>query len=224
MAKNAQAQVDATATGDETTAATEAPGRKTRNSVAKKFYIVPGLADADQPQKVVAGSTAVRFDFANGVSRTVAPGDLPESIAALLTLYGIAQKLGDTYAGVSGDIDEAVEGFDAMLEQFKAGDWSTERAATGPLSSRVVEAWVNVQTAAGKSPTDEAKAAVAAILKDGGTWPATGETVTAAQAKAKFTANPKIAAEMERLRAERAAAKLAKLAEKPATTDAEIDF
>lgn len=204
--------------------ATPAATGKKRNTIAAKHYITVG---GDDPQKIVAESAAVEFRFKNGETRRCELSNYAENIQNLFGLYGIAQKLGDAYAGVDGDVDAAVENFDALNEQLLGGEWTSESRASGPRIGHVVEAWERILVAAGKPPTDAARDGLTALLKAGGVWPG-GVTVTAAEAKAKMMARPDIQAKVAEIAAERAAERLKKLQEAAAATNSgdlgDMDF
>lgn len=75
--------------------------------------------------------------FSNGQKREVTITDLPSEIQLNLALHGLSQKLGDSYASVKGNVELAIEKFDAVLKQLAAGEWAAKREGEG--SSKVTE-------------------------------------------------------------------------------------
>tara|TARA_R110000868_G_scaffold343142_2_gene604227 strand:+ start:1034 stop:1651 length:618 start_codon:yes stop_codon:yes gene_type:complete len=100
--------------------------------------------------KEVLADGSVRFDFANGNTRTF---DVANSNLLLeLASHGAKQKIGDETAGVA-DVDDMVIAVDAMLERLAKGDWSKAREAGDGFSgaSVVIRA---VMEATGKVQAD----------------------------------------------------------------------
>ena len=100
--------------------------------------------------KEVLADGSVRFDFANGNTRTF---DVANSNLLLeLASHGAKQKIGDETAGVA-DVDDMVIAVDAMLERLAKGDWSKAREAGDGFSgaSVVIRA---VMEATGKAQAD----------------------------------------------------------------------
>lgn len=75
--------------------------------------------------------------FADGSKREVNLSDLPQEIQVTLALHGLAQKLGDSYASVKGNVGDAIKKFDAVLAQLTSGEWAAKREGEG--SSKVTE-------------------------------------------------------------------------------------
>ena len=85
--------------------------------------------------KEVLADGSVRFDFANGNTRTF---DVANSNLLLeLASHGAKQKIGDETAGVA-DVDDMVIAVDAMLERLAKGDWSKAREAGDGFSGASV--------------------------------------------------------------------------------------
>lgn len=83
-------------------------------------------------KKEVSGTT-VKFTFGDGETRTVDVARLDQAVREHAAAHGIAQTLGDSYAGSAGDVDWAKEQFDARLATLEGGSWSAERGSTGGL-------------------------------------------------------------------------------------------
>ncbi len=172
--------------------------------VSKKIHIDSG---GNESRSAVAGETEFRMLFASGDMIVVNRGDLPETVWDAAGWHGLAQKLGDSYAGQKESGDDPYENASAMLEQLVAGNWVTESKATGPRIGLLVEAVVAAKIKAGKEVGPQEEADIAERMKD---------KEHAKRAKA----NPAVAAEYERLVAERAAARYKAAAEKAKGTDA----
>lgn len=136
----------------------------------------------------------VSFTFTNGRVLSIIPGDLPVDMFTRLALHGVAQKVGDSYAGATTP-DEAYANAEAVIEALYAGQWNAGRESTGGI---LVEA---IARLTGK-PIAECKAAFDALPE--------------ASQKA-IAADVKVAAMVATIRLERAKAKAEK-------TDTGIDL
>lgn len=130
----------------------------------------------------------VTFTFGNGRSIEVDSNSFPEEIRKQLMLHGIAQKLGDSYAGAKGDYSTAIQNVEDIIEQLRAGVW---RAARGegdarPRLAELAEAIARIKGAA-------LEAATAAV-----------EKATDDQRK-QWRSNAKVKAVIAQIRAEKAA-------------------
>lgn len=161
-------------------------------AVCTKVY----LNHEGAPSKhVTTDAVALAFTFAHGGTHTVNFDDLSNDIRAAAMRHGLAQKLGDSFAG--DPPGEAEESFLAMLEQLRAGIWSGARTATGPRGGLIAEALQRVRS--DKYPT------VAVAAAEVASW---DEATRAAKVKV-----PALAAMIATIRAERAAARAAALSE-----------
>lgn len=131
--------------------------------------------------------------FSTGETLQVALADLPENIRLELALHGLSQKVGDSYASVKGDAVAAYAAAKKVIEQLLAGEWRTARAA-GEGKSRVSE----LAEAIARLKNVEVSVAAAAVAK------APEETLKL------WRSNAKIKAIIAEIRAEKAAARLAK--------------
>lgn len=88
--------------------------------------------------------TGVRFDFANGETRTVLISEvLP--LHARLAVHGLAQKLGDEYSGEK-TVDDCLLVFDNLAKELRSGVFNPGRSGdslsgAGTLAKAVVEAF-----------------------------------------------------------------------------------
>lgn len=177
--------------------------RGKRGSMAVKKYIMPNgeLSSSARPE-----ATGVRFIFGNGKEMVVSPSDLPESVVHCAILHGIAQKLGDTYAGAE-NVQEARESFDSMLERLLSGEWVAERKASGPSTTLLVEAISRVLSKNGRPVNVEN----------------IREKVQGKEARDAALRNPVFAAEYENIKVERAAARAKEANEKASGVTLDLD-
>lgn len=66
--------------------------------------------------------------FSNGKSAEITLDSLPGNIQKMLALHGLSQKLGDSYASVKGNVEEAMQRFEAVVTQLQSGEWRKTRA------------------------------------------------------------------------------------------------
>ena len=149
-------------------------------------------------KKIVAVETGtVTFDFGEAGSVVFDVNKCSEEMKLQLMLHGASQKVGDTYAGAKQATDgteiepevwahgEAV----AAVDKIYAGDWNVRRASGGPGITDLARALAEAMP-------DVTEAEAAERLAD-----------ASKEDKAALRKHPKIKAVLERLRAERAAAK-----------------
>ena len=137
----------------------------------------------------VEGVISCVLDFCNGVTRTfTAPS--PEMLDRLAQ-HGMEQKLGDEIAGIK-EVDDCVLAMEGLITRLEAGEWSKQRTSNGMAGTSVlIQALVEF---AGKEV-----AAIKEYLAD----------KTMAQ-KLALRNNPKVKVIVERIEAEKAAAKAEK--------------
>ncbi len=152
-------------------------------------------------KKIDTDAKVVVFAFTNGDSHTVALADFPDDIKTRFALHGISQKLGDSYASADG-IDEAIEAFLGTLETTTKGDWSTRAAGGGKGRTTMLA------EALAEATGQDLDAAVAVLAEQ------------TDEGKKAIKAHPQVRAILERISAERAAAKAAKAAKAAEETDA----
>lgn len=132
--------------------------------------------------------------FANGRQAEVNLDSLPQNIVRLLALHGLSQKLGDSYASVKGDVEEAIKRFDAVANQLASGEWKKAREGGGEGAGKVTELAAAIARFR-NAPIEKANAAVA--------------KATPEQKKA-WQGHPQLKAIIAQIRAEKAAEKAAK--------------
>ena len=128
---------------------------------------------------------------------------LPSAMRSQAMAHGIAQKLGDATAKDAETIaagyspEDAIADMQAMYDRVQDGDWTTKRESSGGATGgMLLEAIVKLKVAAGETVDNDARQAIRAKLRD-------------KDVRAGALANEEIAAEYERVRAERQAGKTA---------------
>jgi len=154
--------------------------------------------DVEGKQSYFAGASALEFRFANGETETVKPNDLDDSIKLAAMFHGLSQKLGDAYAS-SKDADEAYDKFMSLKERIEIGEWLAERQSAGPRISQVIRALVAAKAASGVTITEEDMAAKYHALDE--------------DQKKAIVKDPRVDAQLQKIKAEAAAARAAKAAE-----------
>jgi len=134
------------------------------------------------------------FTFGNGEVVTLDTNTLPEDQKFNLFMHGVGAKCGDSYAGAKGDFTVAIAAVQKVIDQLMADQWCASRASSGEGAPKIGEL---SQAIANLKSMDVAvvSAAVAKATDD--------------QRKA-WRKNAAIAAEIARMRAEKAAARAAK--------------
>lgn len=136
----------------------------------------------------------VTFAFGNGETVTLDTNALSDEQKFNLLIHGAQQKIGDSYASAKGDYTIGVAAAQKVCDQLLADQWNASRASTGegaPKIGELAQAIANlkgmeiklVSDAVGKATDDQRKA---------------------------WRKNAAIAAEIARMRAEKAAARAAK--------------
>lgn len=174
---------------------------------AKKSYF---LQDGTEVRSASPEAVRLQFSFANGDTLNVDPSKLSEQVRYCAMFHGLAQKIGDSYAG-SKTPDEASEEASSLWERLEAGEWIAERESAGPRISLILAAIVKARADAGKPFTDAEQAERAEKLKTDKTY------------RESAMANPAVKAAYAALQAERAAERAAKAAAEAGTATAETD-
>ena len=73
----------------------------------------------------MAGAVAVRLDFRNGQTRTLA---LRDDMIAKYASYGAERKVSNEMTGVN-DVDEAVRAVERLISRLDRGEWTKRRNA-----------------------------------------------------------------------------------------------
>jgi len=192
-----------------------------RKTIAKKVYT---YADGSEGRSFKPGATGLRFDFIGDDGETVTesvavnPDNYPENIQTATRWHGLAQKLGDAYAGSSKSEKSPFELFEEMNESLMEGTWVAEGESAGPRTTLVLDALLAVVVAAKKLDLAKMGEEKVAELRAN-----LAKSIETKEQKAEALKDKRIAAEYERLRAERAAAK-AKAAAEAAAEGGGEDF
>ena len=128
---------------------------------------------------------SVLFKFVDGTEFTAHLNKVNDNIRTRLALHGLAQKLGDTYAG---DVESPAESVKDMFEELVGGEWSTRKPGE-PRTALVVEA---ISRVLGKT-LEDAKSFWEGLSDEG---------------KKKARAKPKVQLAMADIQRERAQAKV----------------
>lgn len=75
----------------------------------------------------------VRFDFNDGDALQILIEQLPEHLINHLVCHGLAQKIGDSYAGAKGDVQVAYDAARGVIDSLLAGEWNAKRTGTGGI-------------------------------------------------------------------------------------------
>lgn len=140
----------------------------------------------------------IGFDFGDAGELAVAMADLPVEIVANLAVHGLSQKLGDSYAGAKGAVEEL---------DMTADEWA--RAQVESVFKQLAEGNWTTRTPGGTQVTDLARALAIVMADDGVTEQMAAEKLseTGKEEKAELRKHPAVKAELDRIRLERAAAK-----------------
>jgi hypothetical protein len=168
--------------------AEEATTTTTRAKVAKRNYID---SDGNKSGSVPEVATALRLEFEGGESLQVQVEDFPVDIQARLAYHGLSQKIGDSWAGVKGDVSLALENAGTMIEHLMAGTWTEKATGLGPRPSLVADAVRRALEGAGQEVNEKRYAEIREKVK------------IKAEAKAALN-NPTIKAAYDAIKAERA--------------------
>lgn len=135
------------------------------------------------------GVLTVRLDFENGETRLAT---LRPDMLADFALHGASQKLGDEISGIE-EIEDAIEAIDQLIQRLDAGQWNTARQPGSGMAGASVLAKALVKVTG--QPIS--------VVRD---YLAKQDN----KVKAALRLEPKVAAEIKALEAEKAARAAAK--------------
>lgn len=138
-----------------------------RNKKSRRLFI-----QADGTKTPRAGLKTVGFSI-----EVLEDGEVLDTIEHLLSdfntevlnaaaAFGLVTSITNTFGSSKISSDEAVEAARARVETFLDGEWSADRQA-GVRTSDILEAFVAMRSAAGRSTSDERKADFVAQIKAG---------------------------------------------------------
>lgn len=140
-------------------------------------------------------NASVEFTFEGSEAPVVVKlGDFSEDMQLQFALYGISQKLGDSYSGSKGDSVKAYELFNGTLTELSAGNWRASRGEgeAKPRTTELAEAIARIQS----RPLADVTAALAAASDD---------------QRKTLRSNERVKATIAVIRAEKAQARMEKL-------------
>lgn len=159
--------------------------------VCEKVYVD---SEGKETRSATATAERLEFRFSNGETHAVELMEHNEEIRTCLGWFGISEKYGNAYAGSKGNVDDAEERFLSMQEQLTGGIWVERAEGVGPMPTLVVDAIAAAIEATGRTPDRDS---IREKVKDKGV-------------RTGALKDPRIRAEYEKLRAERAAVKAAR--------------
>jgi len=153
-------------------------------STAKKMYLYD---DGTEGAHAKPNTIGMEFRFTEGGMLSIGRTDVGDNCFAAAGWHGLGQKIGDTYAGKSGD--EAFEAAAAMIERLGMDEWLLARESAGPRGSMLLAAIAAAKEAASQE-FDEASVR---------------EKLSDKTYREKVMAVPQVKAQYDRIRAEAAA-------------------
>lgn len=155
---------------------------------------------ADKEYDLDTGELTITFG--NGKVVSADSNKIPEETRKQLMLHGLAQKVGDSYAGAKGNFGEAIQSAEDVVEQLYAGVWKSARGEgdAKPRLAELAEAIVRIK----QCTLEQATAAV--------------EKGTDEQRK-QWRSNAKVKAVIAQIRAEKAAKALEEAGEQELKVD-----
>lgn len=177
-----------------------------RKAICKKVYV---NSDGSESRSASVDAARLEFRFFGDDGETVTDtisliaSDMPENVGVCAKWHGLAQKIGDSYAGASKSDESAYDRAMAMVESLAGGEWVAEGESAGPRTTYLLDAICNViADATGSAPDDAKRAEIA-------------EAIKTADAKKSALGNAAIKAAYEKIKADAAVAR-AKAAAKAA--------
>lgn len=178
--------------------ATSVEATRTRREVSKRSF---RSADGTYTSRANTSSVGFRIEFVeNGHVIEHSLSDFPEGVRNAAAAFGLVTSITNTFGGVKGPVEDAIEAAEDRLAVFLEGDWSAERQ-TGPRSSQLVEAFKALRDDHGLETTDDRIAKFVEDLKN-------EEYAKTIMKDVQF------AAKLQAIRAKAAAERAAKLAAK----------
>ncbi len=134
----------------------------------KRVDVEIGYDDGDTGKVVRADAATLQFTFnETDEVRTIDLTKIPEASRLCAFVFGIRQKLQNTYASAAKEgIVAGIEQFDSVLELLMAGNWVQEGEKTGPRLTVILEAVIAAKANAGVEMTEKAVATLREKLKD----------------------------------------------------------
>lgn len=159
-----------------------------KRAVSRSSYIDAEGTETRSPDE---NTVALRFSFEGGESRDFSLDDINESIKHMAVCQGLNIKLQRAYNTAKGNVAQMIEDLESTIDNLRNGVWTSEREG-GLRIGDLAEAVVQVLASEGK--TVELETVKAKLAADEGT-------------RAKSKANPKVAAALAVIVANKAAAR-----------------
>lgn len=167
-----------------------------RTTICKKVYVD---SEGNETSHASPNVDRLEFRFANGTVLAVSEKDVGDGCRKAAFFHGLAQKIGDSYAGVKGDTTTAIENASTVIERLMGDDWVKQGEGIGARPSLVVDAVIAALEEAGETVSDDRRKAIM-------------EKVKGKEGREGALANPVINAHYERIKAARQAERAAKAA------------
>lgn len=161
---------------------------ETKRAVSKSSYIDNEGTETRSPDE---NTTTLRFTFEGGESRDFSLDDINESIKHMAICQGLNIKLQRSYNTAKGNVAQMIEDLESTIDNLRNGVWTSEREG-GLRIGDLAEAVVQVLASEGK--TVELETVKAKLAADEAT-------------RTKSKANPKVAAALAVIVANKAAAR-----------------
>ena len=178
-----------------------------RNTTAAVSYV---LADGTSTRHARADAESLSVKFGDETTLPVAMADISEPNRVAAGFYGLAVKLNRATAG-SKTVAEARTAVETMIELLGGNMWVEAREGRGPAPGLLLEAIVNAIKAAGKKITDKDRETIRAKLREEG-------------GRKRAMANPRYAAEYQRMRIARDTERLAEMESAAEGATVGVDF
>lgn len=159
-----------------------------KRAVSKSSYIDNEGNETRSPDE---NTTTLRFTFDGGESRDFSLDEINESIKHMAICQGLNIKLQRSYNTAKGNVSQMIEDLDSTIDNLRNGVWTSEREG-GLRIGDLAEAVVQVLASEGK--TVELETVKAKLAADEAT-------------RTKSKANPKVAAALAVIVANKAAAR-----------------
>lgn len=182
-----------------------------RSTVCKRVYID---ADGEEYSNMPADPSIIvkqEFRFNDNETRVVNVEEFSPAIRAGAMLHGFNQALGDSFAGASGIVTDALADFDARYATLSSGVWTSRSGGAGSRSDSILaEAMLAYFDDEGKTETKDGAeinaAWVRGFLLAEDVDDNKAKEVRSERAKA-WKANERVKVHYDRIRAEREAKK-----------------
>lgn len=187
----------------------ETPSTRTRAEVTKRSFLLP---DGNYSGRATTSVQGFRIELVeNSQVFEHSLSDFSEDVLRAAAAFGIVTSVTNAIGGKNLSVEERAELIEDRLATFLEGEWASERQS-GPRSSQLLDAIVQVRLDNGKESSQEWKDAMSIKLKDD------------EEARKGYMNNPLIRAALEKIKAEAAAKRAQAAAAKASTSESTLDF